>query len=114
MAVEIRNRLAAAVGAKLPATLLFNYPTAIAISGMIYDHIIPRQNPKYCDYNDNEIRALLTSISISRLRASNLLERLLALVDKQEMQKPKSKSYIEEIEEMDNNELMKLAERMLS
>ena len=36
MAVEIRNRLAAATGTKLPATLLFNYPTVSAISGMIF------------------------------------------------------------------------------
>ncbi|MBZ4192825.1 MAG: SDR family NAD(P)-dependent oxidoreductase [Candidatus Contendobacter sp.] len=39
MAVELRNALAAAVGERLPASLLFDYPTLEAISGFLAERL---------------------------------------------------------------------------
>ncbi|MGH3702519.1 MAG: SDR family NAD(P)-dependent oxidoreductase, partial [Pseudonocardiaceae bacterium] len=38
-AVELRNRLAAAVGVRLPATLIFDYPTSVALVGHLCDQL---------------------------------------------------------------------------
>jgi len=44
MAVEARNRLAAAIGHKLPASLLFDYPTPTALAGFLRKAIAPARD----------------------------------------------------------------------
>ncbi|SNS93901.1 Acyl transferase domain-containing protein [Actinoplanes regularis] len=44
-ALELRNRLGHAIGAKLPATLVFDYPTATAVAGHLLDRL-PAGGPK--------------------------------------------------------------------
>jgi len=39
MAVELRNALAAAVGERLPASLLFDYPNLEALSGFLAERL---------------------------------------------------------------------------
>jgi acyl carrier protein len=43
--MEFRNQLARATGLRLPATLVFDYPSARALAGFIHEQIAPADNP---------------------------------------------------------------------
>ena len=40
MALDVKTRLEAAVGARLPSTLTFNYPTVAALAGYLLEHVL--------------------------------------------------------------------------
>ena len=44
-AVELRNRLVAQLGVKLPNTLTFDYPTIAAVAGFIAEQVAPAEAP---------------------------------------------------------------------
>jgi polyene macrolide polyketide synthase len=79
--VELRNRLAEAAGQALPSALVFDYPTPTAVAdfllrslGLADGHPSANASPA-----DADVRRVLASIPLARLREHGLLDQLMSL-----------------------------------
>lgn len=113
LAVELRNRLAAAFSLKLPAMFLFDYPTLDALCSAIGARI-PGGSPKTDAHaedgeealGDDVLRTRIASIPLDRLRASGLLAGLLALTRPEDARGTKQPRPPEDVSLLSDDDLL--------
>ncbi|MFD7505221.1 type I polyketide synthase [Streptomyces sp. NPDC059850] len=88
-AVDLRTRLGSATGLGLPASLVYDYPTPAVLAEHLLTELVPDDGPRHAsaeldtDPQDAELRRILTSLPMSRIREAGLLDTLLRLAEPQ-------------------------------
>lgn len=80
-AVDLRNRLRAATGLSLPATLIFDHPSPEAVTDYVVS-ALPADTPSGPTSLDDVLRLLETSLTMADVGSDAIADRLRALADR--------------------------------
>ena len=116
MSVEFRGQLQKSTGLLLPATLSYDHPSPRHVSAFVLGLLEQEfDEAPSAELSNGEVRQLLGKVSIDKLRASGLLERVLALIEPGEPGEPVVEAEGEEAEldEVDLAHLLDTADLVL-
>ncbi|MFE3554442.1 SDR family NAD(P)-dependent oxidoreductase [Streptomyces sp. NPDC059193] len=78
--VALRNGLCESTGLKLPATLIFDYPTPLALARHLHNELLPDGGAMDSEVDEERLRNALATLPLARLREAGLMDALVKLV----------------------------------
>ncbi|WP_435135601.1 type I polyketide synthase [Actinacidiphila sp. bgisy144] len=111
-AVELRNRLTAVTGLRLPATLIFDYPNSTLLARQIRLELTPEAAAEApADAEERAFREAVAAIPMARFREAGLLDLVRQLADPvaEEATVPGGDDEAESIDDMDLDNLVRMA-----
>jgi hypothetical protein len=108
-AVELRNRLNTAVGLRLPATVLFDYPTVEGLTRRLAEELFPAGADGAATPEESQLRQAIAAIPLARLREAGVLDVLTRLAADSEPEQPAAEDRTGAIEDADVNDLIRMA-----
>ncbi|WP_345600227.1 acyltransferase domain-containing protein [Thermocatellispora tengchongensis] len=109
IAVELRNRLNAATGLKLPATVVFDYPTTAAVAEYLRECLV-LDGAGGVDAEEEALRRILATTPMSRFRDAGILDALMRLADPDsETAGSGGDARADDIDELDAESLVRMA-----